>query len=667
MNTASRRILIVEDSRLNAQITADILKKYGYQAEIVRTGEEAVEKVKSEQNPDLILMDIELGGEIDGIETTRIIQQFTDIPVLFLTANTSKELMEKIRSVTGYGYIVKGVDEHVLISVIEMAFKLREANVLLRKDQELFRNLFETDKAIMLLVDPESGQIIEANKAACSFYGYPKETLLRMNIEAIVSSFDIAAAEKFKETLTKGCDSKVCVHRIANGEERVVEMYSSPIHHEGKILVYLIIFDITARWQTEEELKFYRYLFENSLNETYIFHPETLKFIAANRGARENLGYTQEELSKMTPLDLKPEFDLESFKELLSTLAEGKKEYIVFNTVHRRKDGSLYPVEAHLQLVEYMNRKVYIMLIIDITERKAMEEELREQNEVLATITEYAHDAIIMINDEGNITFWNPAAEKLLGYSKEEVMGKELHRLVIGDESLYKLYKEGLKKFQLSGKGSAVGKMIELKAKHKDGHEIDVELSLSAVKINSTWHAVGILRDITERKKFEELIYRQSITDPLTNIYNRRFFMQMLEREIDRTKRNGRPFSLVMFDLDHFKKINDSFGHATGDMVLKKVAETVKKRIRKTDCFARWGGEEFVIVLPETSVKDATRLAEELREQINNMVLPGVGYVTASFGVAGFRTSDTIDSILMRVDDMLYEAKAAGRNCVKSE
>jgi diguanylate cyclase (GGDEF)-like protein len=178
---------------------------------------------------------------------------------------------------------------------------------------------------------------------------------------------------------------------------------------------------------------------------------------------------------------------------------------------------------------------------------------------------------------------------------------------------------------------------------------------------------LGIVRDISERKKYEELLYRQSITDPLTNVYNRRFFMQMLEQEMERTRRNGKPFSIIMFDLDHFKSVNDHFGHAAGDMVLKSVANMIKGRIRKTDCFARWGGEEFIILLPETTVGDAASLAEELRERLSNMALPEVGRVTASFGVAAYRPSDTIDTILLRADSMLYEAKAAGRNCVKSE
>jgi diguanylate cyclase (GGDEF)-like protein/PAS domain S-box-containing protein len=668
MNEVTRKkILIVEDSRLNAQITADILSKYGYKTEIVRTGEEAVEKAHSSQGPDLILMDIELGRKIDGIDTARTIQRSKDVPIVFLTANTGKEIMEKIRSVTGYGYVLKGADEYVLISTVEMALKLHEANIRVKQSEELFRNMFETNEAVMLLIEPDSGHIVDANRAACRFYGYPKETLLQMDMGAINVSSSINGDQEYMEAFKNNCNPCVCVHRLANGEERMVEIYSSPVNYPGKVLLYLIIFDITARWQAEKELKFYRYLFENSLNEIYIFHPETLKFIAVNRGARENLGYTQEELNEMTPLDLKPDFDLQSYRELLAPLSEGKQKRIIFNTVHRRKDGSLYPAEVHLQLVEFMKEKVYVVLIIDVTERRAMEKELHERNEILSTIMESARDAIIMIDNKGNVTFWNPAAERLFGYSREEVMGKELHRLMIQDERLYEVYKEAFKRFQLSGKRNAVGKTIELKAKHKDGYEIDVELSLSAVRIKDTWHALGIVRDISERKKYEELLYRQSITDPLTNVYNRRFFMQMLEQEMERTRRYGKSFSVIMFDLDHFKSVNDRFGHAAGDMVLKSVADMIKGRIRKTDYFARWGGEEFIILLPETSVEDAAGLAEELRKHLNSMTLPEVGRVTASFGVASYRPSDTIDTILMRADSMLYEAKDAGRNCVKSQ
>lgn len=661
-----KKVLIVEDSRLNAQITADILTRHGYETEIVTSGEEAVEKALNNiKSPDLILMDIELKGAIDGIDAARIIQQHKDIPILFLTANASKEIMEKIKSVSAYGYVLKGVDEYVLISQIEMAFKLYEAKMQLKKREELFRNMFENHDVAMILIDPQAGRIIDANKAACHFYGYSRETMLQMDIEAVIGVSTIDGGQRCSEALKKGCNPCICFQRLANGEEKLVEIYSSPVDYQGKTLMHLIVFDITEQWKAKRELEFYKNLFEDSLNEIYIFHPQTLKFIAVNRGARENLGYTEEELKQMTPVDLKPEFTLQSFKELLEPLLRDEQKQIVFDTVYRRKDGSLYPVEIHLELVEFDKEKVFVALVIDITERREMEKELKERNEILSTIMESAGDAIIMIDDNGKVTFWNPAAERILGYSREEIIGKDLHMFMIQDMRLYEAYKEAFKKFRLTGKGSIVGKTVEMKTRHKNGHEIDVELSLSAVRIKDSWHAIGIIRDISERKRFEELLYRQSITDPLTNIYNRRFFMQMLEQEIERVKRNKKPFSLIMFDLDHFKNVNDRFGHAAGDTVLRSVADTVKKRIRKTDYFARWGGEEFIILLPETSLNNAAELAEELRKKISETELDGIGKVTASFGVTEYRNTDTMDTLLLRVDGALYEAKGSGRNCVK--
>jgi diguanylate cyclase (GGDEF)-like protein len=163
----------------------------------------------------------------------------------------------------------------------------------------------------------------------------------------------------------------------------------------------------------------------------------------------------------------------------------------------------------------------------------------------------------------------------------------------------------------------------------------------------------------------EEELRHLSVTDVLTNAYNRRYFTHKLEEEIERSKRADRKFSLIMLDIDCFKSINDRFGHNAGDLVLKSMAELIKNRIRKIDTLARWGGEEFIILLPDTTVKNAACLAEELRESISRMDIPGVGSVTASFGVAGYCPEDTIDTLVNKADNMMYEAKAAGRNCVR--
>lgn len=794
----SKKILLVEDSRLTAMVVAEFLNKNGYETETAVTGEEAVQKACGSFPPDLILMDIELAGEMDGIDAARRIIKSRDIPVVFLTANTSGEIIDKIKEVKAYGFVLKGMDKAALLSTVEMALKLHEANTHAR--------MFER-------------------------------------------------------------------------------------------------------------------LFENSLNELYIFHPKSLKFVAVNRVARKNLGYTIEELNTMTPLDIKPEFDMESFQKLLNPLFSREQEQVLFNTVHRRKDGSLYPVEINLQIFDYGGEKLCLALVVDLTERRAMEEELQEKEATLSAIMDSARDAVVMLDGQGNVTFWNLAAEQLFGYSQKEIMGKELHRLLVPDEHLYEVHIQAFKRFQLNREGNAIGKTMELKAKHKDGRELDVELSLSAMRIRKTWHAVGIVRDISERKqaqeelensrkqylelaenapigilkcdqegniiyvnqktleilgspsieetkkinlltfpllvrhgfsrKLEECLqtnelgvyemnyeskwgkkvwlrahvkplanrntvtgaqviidditekkqleeerrrkeerfrlmlegipspawlvsrerrilaqnkaaaslfgmkvgdycwegfyggeylpdeYREalkktgsplpgtkcyfclgdealagnepinsevqlagtiwdtwwiplgenvylhyatdvtrykkmeeelrclSVTDCLTNCYNRRYFVQKLEEEIERAKRAGRKFSLVMLDIDRFKSINDRFGHNAGDLVIKSVAEVIKNRIRKIDTLARWGGEEFVILLPDTPVDKAAVLAEELRESISKMDVPGVDRVTASFGVTGYCSEDTSDTLVQRADNMMYEAKAAGRNCVR--
>ncbi|MGB9847093.1 MAG: PAS domain-containing protein, partial [Desulfotomaculales bacterium] len=135
-----------------------------------------------------------------------------------------------------------------------------------------------------------------------------------------------------------------------------------------------------------------------------------------------------------------------------------------------------------------------------IVEDSRLSAQIATLNAVMGSV----RDAIVMLDGQGNVAFWNQAAERLFGYSREEILGKELHRLVVPEESQYQAYRENFRRFQLTGEGNATGKTIELKARHKDGRELDVELSLSALKIRDAWHAVGIVRDISERKQAQE-------------------------------------------------------------------------------------------------------------------------------------------------------------------
>jgi len=178
--------------------------------------------------------------------------------------------------------------------------------------------------------------------------------------------------------------------------------------------------------------------------------------------------------------------------------------------------------------------------------------------------------------------------------------------------------------------------------------------------------AVTVFRDITERKKLEEQLLHLCNVDPLTNAFNRRYFHQVLEADVQKSKRYGTPFSLVMADIDHFKRVNDTFGHEAGDRVLKGIVTSIQKRIRSTDVFARWGGEEFVLLLANTSLPAAVPLVENILTNIRLLDFGEIGIVTVSFGVTDYRQDDSTDTLLNRADKLLYEAKNAGRNCIRT-
>lgn len=174
-------------------------------------------------------------------------------------------------------------------------------------------------------------------------------------------------------------------------------------------------------------------------------------------------------------------------------------------------------------------------------------------------------------------------------------------------------------------------------------------------------------QEIKVRIQMQEELQHLAATDTLTGLRNRRAVSAFTEMEIKRAERYGQALSLVMFDIDQFKRINDTFGHLAGDDVLIHVAKLIGERIRASEILARWGGEEFILVLPETDMESAVHLAGELRTLMQEYVFPQVGTVTASFGVTQYSRGDSMDSLLHRADIALYRAKESGRNRVAGE
>ncbi len=168
--------------------------------------------------------------------------------------------------------------------------------------------------------------------------------------------------------------------------------------------------------------------------------------------------------------------------------------------------------------------------------------------------------------------------------------------------------------------------------------------------------------------QYHETIYRMTIVDGLTGIYNKRYLVEQLDRELSRAARHGRPLTLVICDIDHFKRVNDEFGHLAGDQVLKEVAQLLKNRIRPDDVIARYGGEELAIILPETDLAGGVRIAEDLRRMIAAQMFAFEAdeiHVTISCGVAQLDPEWRSHDFVCAADQRLYEAKRTGRNRVR--
>lgn len=305
----------------------------------------------------------------------------------------------------------------------------------------------------------------------------------------------------------------------------------------------------------------------------------------------------------------------------------------------------------------------------DLTHSKKMADTLAENEERLRAITDAAQDAIIMIDHEGNISFWNPAAERILGFTQEEAMGKSLHHFIAPEEFHERFYRAFMR-FQERGEGAAIGKTIDLQARCKDDRIIDVQLSLSSINIDDRWHAVGILRDVTEQKaaekafqESEERFRRLSIIDPLTGLFNRWHFMFELKREIANAERYGQSVSAIMFDVDNFKSFNDVHGHEAGDAVPKIIGDVVQNSIRKNDIPCRIGGEEFFIILPMTTKDVARTIAFRISSILKSTDLQfDHDHITISSGVAQYTINEDVDAFVRRIDHLMMNAKKEGKD-----
>ncbi|MBA2780900.1 diguanylate cyclase [Billgrantia kenyensis] len=376
-----------------------------------------------------------------------------------------------------------------------------------------------------------------------------------------------------------------------------------------------------------------------------------------NQRFLEVTGYSREELIGKTPAMIQSGMTPdEVYRDLWQTLRSGKVWRGELQ--NRKKSGELYwEAETITPVRDDTGRIVrFVAVKEDITERKRQEEELR----LLASVFQTGQ-ATLITDPEMRIERVNQAFTDITGYLPEDVIGQTPRLFKSGrhDKRFYaRLWDTVL------GTGHWQG---EIWNRNKYGDIYPLWQSITAVydQAGKIRNFIAVFHNIAERKRLEEELEQQATRDHLTGAYNRRAFDEAMRRAIGQAERNNNTFTLLLFDIDCFKSVNDQHGHDTGDAILKRLASLASQTLRSTDLMARWGGEEFAILLQDSSTQGASVFAERLRQQVAETRLQGLA-ITISLGIAEYRHGDDPDTLLARADGALYRAKRAGRNRVGS-
>ncbi|MCP4993451.1 MAG: diguanylate cyclase [Gammaproteobacteria bacterium] len=298
-------------------------------------------------------------------------------------------------------------------------------------------------------------------------------------------------------------------------------------------------------------------------------------------------------------------------------------------------------------------------------EYRLRESELRHRS-----VTQTANDAIISADSEGNIIFWNKGAQAIFGYEKEDVLDKPVTMLM--SERYREMHNEGIERLRATKKLRSGGKPLDLHGVRKNGQEFAIELSLAFwTTATGDIYFTGIIRDSSRRKRMEQELRILATTDGLTGLYSRNYFDKKLEDEYKRARRYETPISLMIIDIDFFKSINDGFGHQAGDAYLADLGSLTLEIIRDVDTAARYGGDEFVVILPSTISSDAELVAERLRKRVSGIKVGVEGQLTertVSIGIVSLdaQSEMAMEDFIKAADEALYAAKEGGRNRVRT-
>ena len=425
-----------------------------------------------------------------------------------------------------------------------------------------------------------------------------------------------------------------------------------------------------GRYAVQNKDEKYRILFEKSKDAILIIENE--KFVDCNKAAVDMLGYkNKNELLQTHPSQLSPDKQpdgRDSFtkaNEIMDlTLKNGSNR---FEWDHIRANGEIFPVEVLLTTIsnQESNRIIHTILR-DITERKLEEKARQKEKETLSIILESTPHGITLIDNNNKYLYVNPYFTEITGYTLKDIPTREDWFKKAYPEEKYRSKVSKAWGNDSNQKGHE--KNREFKIKCKNGQSKYIEFRSTFLKDRT----ISVLTDVSDqkqaKKELELLNFKlkhEAAHDPLTGAMNRRAILDNLSKELIRAKRRNTKLSIGLCDIDHFKLVNDKYGHQMGDDVLCSFVKVMQNTLRPYDLLGRYGGEEFLLVMPDSSMSTEEGLYERLRAKIADHKMTtrsGEVGITVSIGITSSTGDDTADAMIAKADTALYRAKGNGRN-----
>lgn len=399
-------------------------------------------------------------------------------------------------------------------------------------------------------------------------------------------------------------------------------------------------------------------------SDAIFFMNEDGSIYRVNRAFEEMLGYSEDEIQGVLIPPFFTGHNQEKHEAFLAKLFSGH----AFENMKRQrvcKDGRVIDVLASYRPVKLNQSSYAIVMYKDVTQLKEIEREVKEREERFRSLFDENPDMIWAIDKNGHVEDVNGAVTDILGYTKEEILQMDTHLLSCHIDSRSVQYEEAVHK---TLKGESVEYTAEVS--HKKGNKVELKIKTLPIRVNG--ETIGIYevgQDMTQRNRAERALKKMAFTDSLTGLPNRRHITEKIDEIIADAKENQRQFALLYIDMDHFKEINDSFGHDAGDDLLKLFANRIRNEMNENQLVARLGGDEFLVLLPDIS-DDADAL-KKAGEVLNTLSKPyrisGQQLdVTSSMGISIYpRHGKNKRELIKQADEALYSAKDNGKNMLR--